>query len=105
MLESVGIKPGCKMSNALREEDNIRIYHATQKTNIDTRLKRRKQRADKKSAGRTKPTTYLAGGFGLSKHPEVDLNNEDIDNIEVDFSKFDIAFVDDSMSISIHDYV
>ena len=67
---------------------------------------RRKRRANKKCAGRTKPTTYLAGGFGLSKHPEVDLNNEDIDNIEVDFSKeVDITFVDDSMSISIHNYV
>ena len=76
LLESVRIKPGCKMLNALREEDDTRIYHATQKTNVDTHLKRRKRRADKKSAGCTKPTTYLAGGFGLSKHPEVDVNND-----------------------------
>ena len=54
------------MTDAMHEEDNVRIYHATRKTLISTRLIRREKRGEKRAGNKTS-TNYLSGGFGLTK--------------------------------------
>ena len=61
------------MIDAIREEDNIRIYHATRKTLICTRLIRREKRGKKGQEIRSVRITLLVDSDPDSD-PEIDCN-------------------------------
>ena len=50
-------------------EDGMRVYHAERNISVESRIVRRKRRAERK-ANSYKTISYLPGGFGRSKEPE-----------------------------------
>ena len=106
VLEAMGITPDRNMLTTLREEDNQRIYNATRNISSIIRLRRRKRRSEKKSGGKS-VITYLAGGFGLSKVPEINIS--DPDNIDFTTSttsqSIPITFIDENEVLIIRDYL
>ena len=58
------------MFNALRKADKERVQKAAVKITEKARLTRRKIRAMKKGAQKEK-VSYMPGGFGISKDPEI----------------------------------
>ena len=71
LLETVGVTPGPNMISAFRKEDHIRILNAENKVSLETRMGRRKRRAERKSTTDSH-VTYFPGAFGLSNEPEID---------------------------------
>ena len=69
LLKASGVAPGTNMLSALRKSDDKRIKFAARKISAKARLNRRKLRGKTKSKPKVK-TTYMPGGFGLSKEPE-----------------------------------
>ena len=60
-----------------------------------SRLNRRKRRSKLKSKTEAKVVSYMAGAFGLSKKPEIDIDNNNSKS-KVDFvGTVSIVFVDD----------
>ena len=103
ILETVGVTPGYNMLSALQEEDATRVYHSMRKVQTVTRIRRRKMRGEKKSGGKKSATTYLAGGFGLSKHPEINCD------APVDFEMTVVmepcvTFINDNMPLIIQNF-
>ena len=69
LLKAYGVAPGTNMLSALRKSDDKRIKFAARKISAKAWLNRRKLRGKTKSKTKVK-TTYMLGGFGLSKEPE-----------------------------------
>lgn len=76
LLESVGITPEYNMIHAFEIEDKNRIAHAAIKSDVATRLRRRKKRGERKNKldKVSKTTTYFPGAFGLTSEPEIVLD-------------------------------
>ena len=73
LLRVCGIKRGENTIAALVSQDKKRKSAAQNKISASTRIVRQKLRSERKKKSEPKKTTYLAGAFGLSSTPDIDL--------------------------------
>ena len=75
-FESIDLPLSANSLFEFHKEDEKRIKNAERKISVKARMARRKQRAKRKSKGAATKTSYLSGGFGLSKEPEVNIDGD-----------------------------